>query len=393
MKYIYNIICLTSLLVLLSCQKEESLDEVKFIGIDKISKIELSPNSPQLIANGKARLDFKVKCYYIINDTVEVPMIMDRIPIKEIKITSSENKTFELNKGYTSSGKTDSVYFTCTIGNKTSAKVSVALTPPTQPVYDKVVVPIIFHAIYTEKKQNNIKGFTPELLQKIIDRANKVFAGELSNAPSSCPSGIQFKLERISKRKISPNENIQKYISDNLMTEPDKYLNIWVMDAIPWSLSSDNCVPIYTFGDPENIKGLRLKQISTIDEIKNVKPVNVGITMSFGDIYQMESGYTSNRFETQLGRYYGLLNTGHYDEKKELTDGDLDYCPDTYSYISRELTQEKRTFPINGEKGKHYFYDSFNIMDTYSSCTTISRDQVKRIRQVITDCAFRQMKR
>ncbi|MGP1591677.1 MAG: hypothetical protein ACTTHI_07780 [Prevotella sp.] len=39
---------------------------------------------------------------------------------------------------------------------------------------------------------------------------------------------------------------------------------------------------------------------------------------------------------------------------------------------------------------KSFVYDSFNIMDTPSRSASLSVDQVKRIRQVIKDCPYRQ---
>lgn len=392
MKHLYKSFCLIFLTLFFSCKQDMEIQSVEFIGIDQITKIELYPNSPQLISDGKSELRFKVKCYYTINDTVEVPIPMDRVPISEIKITSSEHKTFGLNEGYTSRGDSDSVRFTCSVGNFTSKQVAVALTSAEQPVFDEIVIPVIFHGIYTERTQNNAKEFTPELVEQILDRANRVFAGELINAPSSCPSNIRFKLDGINMRKILSTQDQYSYIRDNLMTEPSKYLNIWVMDVVPSNLSVSACVPAFTFGDADDIKGLKLKEVSSISEVGQVKPEHVGFAITFANMYQMASGYPTERFEMKLGRYYGLLPTWHFDEETNLlVNGDLDYCPDTYSYISKYMTLEKRTFPIKGVKND-YYYDSYNIIDEISSCTTISRDQVKRVRQVINDCAFRQMR-
>lgn len=382
------------LLTFFSCNKDYEVGQVTFIGFDKISKVELSPNSPQLIADGKAELKFSVKCYYLINDTTEIKMIMDRVPVDEIKITSSEQKTVTLKEGYTTTSNADSLYFTCTVGGKISKKVSVAITPAQEPQFEPVVIPVIFHAVYTDKTINSIQNFTPELLQAMLDRANKVFGAEIIHAPSDCPSGVTFKLDRINKVKVAPTENIYTYISNRLMTDPQKHLNIWVLNTVIWQLDIDYSAPKYTFGNPNDIKGLGLKKITSLEDIATIKPENVGFAMSFSDIYQMSSGANTRQFEYYLGRFYGLLPTYHYDEEtNKFIDGDLDYCPDTHSYVSRNLTLEKTTFPISGDKNKRYFYDSFNIMDEYSSSTTISRDQVIRLRQVMKDCAYRQMKK
>ncbi len=398
-KLYYTLLCLIiSALFLSSCENEDTMQEVKYIGFDKVTKIELSPNGTQLIADGKSELRFLVKCYYAINDSVQKPMIMDRVPLDKIKITSSDNKTFKIDEGYTTTLSSDSVYFTCSIGNKISNKVAVALTTKEQPIFDKIVVPIIFHAIYTDKTESNTNAFTEEYINKILARANKVFAGELFNSPSSCPSGIEFKLAKINKVKVTDEVNdgwgtLPKYIAENLMENPDKYLNIWVCESAPYKLKIGKCVPRYTLGNKNDILGLKLKEIGSKDEISDVKPQDVGFAVSFYNIYQMLSGNTGDkRFERLLGIYYGLLPTAHNEKNSPMVNNDLDYCADTYSYIKGEYTRQKKTFPIDGNKDKRYYFDSYNIMDEYSSCTTISREQVKRIRQVIKDCAFRQMK-
>lgn len=447
MKHLYKIIWSFFILALFSCQPETEMEKVQFIGLDKISRVELHPNSPQLIANGKAELKFKVKLYYK-NGEDEVAMIADRVPLNEIQITSSDGKTFAANQGYSTTATTDSAYFTCTVGDITSSKASVRLTSAEQPNYEKVVVPIIFHAVYSKNTKNNVKEFTPELLQRIVDRANKVFAGELNNAPSSCNSGIRFEIARINMAEITVSktewgdsdsdfaESAYNYISEHLMIDPSTYLNIWVMDFVsdhgPFGMSK--CVPKYTFGDPEDIPGLRLTPIADESEIEEIRPEDVGIGVSFAEMYHMmmgRYGVDTERFEMRLGAFYGLLSTGRGEGEGSNDDeynggdeggwdgsdegnwdggdegdweeeptpkpskyADLDYCDDTFSYEYRFFKIEKKTFPLNGEEsGKFYLFDSYNIMDEFSACNTISRDQVKRIRQVMNDCALRQMRK
>ncbi|MCK0204658.1 hypothetical protein [Ornithobacterium rhinotracheale] len=86
MKFLkFFVLSIIALLMLNSCNKDETEYSIGFIGFDKIAKIELSPNSPQLIADGVAELKFKVKCYYLIKDTVLVPMLADRVPLDKMK--------------------------------------------------------------------------------------------------------------------------------------------------------------------------------------------------------------------------------------------------------------------------------------------------------------------
>ncbi|MGQ1945195.1 hypothetical protein [Ornithobacterium rhinotracheale] len=394
----FFVLSVIALLMLNSCNKDETEYSIDFIGFDKIAKIELSPNSPQLIADGVAELKFKVKCYYLIKDTVLVPMLADRVPLDKIEIKSSDGQKIKLSEAYTTKAKADSIAFTCTVGDKTSNEVKVALTEPVVNNDEEIVVPIIFHALYTEETKNNTKNLNKEFLQDIVNKTNKVFANEVNKSPSSFNSGIKFKVHKLEFVKVdaeimSSQFDLYNYISENLIEEPEKYLNVWILNTQMWKLGDDACVPAFTFGDPSKIKGLDLEVVKSIDEIKKIKPEYVGFALTYGGIYQMKEGYGGKSFSYSIGKYYGLLPTGHYNEDNPpMENNDLDYCPDTYSYVKKEMTLQKKTFPINGDKNKIYYYDSFNIMDEISSSKTISKDQIFRIKQVMKDCPFRQMK-
>lgn len=384
--------------VLNACEKDESITPTEYIGLDKVAKIELYPNSIQLMADGKAQLEFKARCYYYVKDSILVPMLPDRIPLDQIEITPSEGQKFKLSQPYSTQSKSDSIAFYCQIGKLKSNQVKVALTKAVAPIQEKVVVPIVFHAIYTEKTKNNIESLNVEYLQKLIDRANSVFANGLKKSPSSFNSGISFKIQQLDLVKVSDDiaENqgkLYQYIAENLISDPSKYLNIWLLNNSMWNLAEQDCVPRYTLADPENIPGLELQKINDIGEIKQINPEDVGFPIVYSTLYQMSQGYTLKSFEYYLGSYYGLIPTGHYDEENPpLKDNDLDFCPDTYSYVVKQFSIQKKTFPIGGNKNKVYFYDSFNIMDEISSAMTVSKDQILRIKRVMKDCPFRQMK-
>lgn len=396
------------LLALGSCKKGVyDVQETIYIGADKINRIELSPNSPVLVADGKSELSFKVKCYYPVNDSVNVAMIQDRIPFDKLIIESSEGKKISPNEPYVTSTDMRSLTFTCKYGNIASEPVKVDIYPAAQEKYEPIVVPIRVYVLYNEKNLAQAEGIDVEFMQTMFDRVNKVFSGELKHAPSTCDSKISFKVADVIKRQTAvENKDIPKFISDNLMKDVDKYFTIWIADGfgVWWSggFTTTDCIPAYTLGDPANIPGLnKLKHIDSVEDIEELKPQNVGLGITYNDLFSMANPSGSTRLERTIGQYYGLLNTYHSDEDKELTNGDLDFCYDTFSYISRFFTLEKQTFPYkvekmvdeNGEeveKRFYHYYDSFNIMDEISSATTVSRDQVKRIRQVIKDCPHRQ---
>lgn len=64
-----------------------------------------------------------------------------------------------------------------------------------------------------------------------------------------------------------------------------------------------------------------------------------------------------------------------------LVNRDLDHCRDTYSNMADHIRLKKETLVEKGAPALSYL--SYNIMDLNSSCTTITRDQAKRIRKVL----------
>ena len=104
MKVLFLMI-LISVLVF-SCEKAEYESFRTYPDVSQVARVSLSPNSPVLIADGKAELTFKVKAYMGVEDTrtIEVKnedeevilkdsvftdtieITADRIPQNEIKI-------------------------------------------------------------------------------------------------------------------------------------------------------------------------------------------------------------------------------------------------------------------------------------------------------------------
>lgn len=396
--YLY-ILLLVSVFPVTSCNNmlDQDLKDVQYKGEHDIIKVNIYPNSPVLIADGKAELNFKVHCIYTLQDTLEFPLIEDRIPYDKIKITSSDGQTFKVTEPYRTKTKVDKVTFTATVGNIKSAPVSVKIRQSESLSYKPIVVPIKIYAIYDEKTASNVKNLSVDILQPMIQRLNKVFANQLTNAPSSINSKISFKIVDIVKINKQINKfELKSYIEENLMSGTDKYLTIWLAESFPYDLDPSNCVPQYIIGDKGQLPGLnKLTSVINANEIKEPKASQVGITMTYSSLYLIVQGDpNANRFERIIGLYYGLLNTFNWDEDLELKDGDLDYCEDTYSYISKFFSLEKQTFPFvfNKDEKVYYYYDSMNIMDEKSQALYISTDQIKRIRKVMEVCPFRMMK-
>lgn len=373
-----------------SCNREESFLEPTRIGEDKITRFEIYPNSLTLNADGTSKLKFLVKCFYKV-DSTEVQMLDDRVPVDKIVVTSSDGRSFNVNEAFSTTAKTDSVSFTATCNNLKSAKVSVALRQPQELNLTPLKIPVVFVSLYNEKTKLQMESVTPHLLKQMIEHANQAFAGVNGQAPNGCDAKMEFYMKEYKTIKLSDEEHeeITKYIQKNLLKGADKVVYVWLMNAVPyWKMNETKVHPEYTFGDPKDIPGIEFEKINTLADITNLEPQEAGIPMAFADVFQQGTGYASRDFERMLGRFYGLLptaiNSSLYKGEK-----DVDYCEDTYSFFKDDGSIEKKSIPLY-KNGSSYFFNSYNIMDEHSTNTSVSVDQVKRIRQVIKDCPYRQ---
>lgn len=396
MKHIALIIAILSTIAISSCKgTDDNFIEPKAISSNAISRIEISPNSMVLNANGKSELNFLVRCYYKV-DSQEVQMLADRVPVEQIKIACSTGKIFTPNSPFTTKNTNDSISFTATFNNIKSNTVKVALRKLNNLQLKPLRIPIVFVALYTDKQAQSIQNINKKLLQKIIQHANDAFMGAKANTPNGSDAKMQFYLKEYKTQIISneDDQDINQYIKKNQLSDVQNAVYVWLVNSVPWRMNESKIAPKYILDNAEDLPGIKwtkLKQKKEFDNLlkkQQVDPTNVGIVMTFNDVYQQQTGYASREFNRLLGRFYGLLptsvNPNNYDNQK-----DIDYCDDTFSYIEYKGTVEKQTIPYTAKK-VNYFYYSYNIMDNYSTSVSLSVDQVKRIRQVIKHCLCRQ---
>ena len=122
------------IVLLFSCEKSEYETWLYEPGIEAVDSVAIYPNSPVLIANGKAQLSFLVKAYSFVKDkrTIEQvingehivkdsvftkisAMKMDRFAASEIQIKTRDGKLIEGQKFSTTEGAGTDVEFVCTI--------------------------------------------------------------------------------------------------------------------------------------------------------------------------------------------------------------------------------------------------------------------------------------
>lgn len=428
------------LFAVIACQKDEYESFRILPEIDKISRVNLSPNSAVLFADGKAELTFKVKAYMNVSHTrrieikvddkvivkdstfvTEIEIQEDRIPEEWVKIEMEDGtpvgKVFSTTKY---AGQT--LKFKATVKGVESKvrEISVIEKPTTN--YAPIVVPVVFHMVYTKKETYQYEGMNTELFQKLIDRLNKAFAGELyPNAPTSANTNVRFELAVLDKdgatlkeigltrNMIGDTEMSKTYCKNNLVWDITKYLNIWIHnDKDEWSVGVS--APRYILNNgSELIMGTeswqQLTKVEKATDAKWYQISEVGIEFNKIHIYRMlnassssSSGGTGDRLENVIGTFYGLLSNFVYNYNLNSW---TDMCDDTYTHMMLYSRPEKWTYtkdtPAGPDKmykdGNEIYYDSYNIMDMHSMSTTITPEQAKRIRTAIENCPFRMMKK
>ena len=371
-----------------ACSNDEEFPELTPVSLDRISRIDLSPNAPVLNADGTSKLDFIVRCYYKV-DTLELRLPEERIPYSELNIADDQGNTFNIRNGYTSTSTADSVAFTATFRTLTSPQAKVALRQTADLGLTKLRIPLRFNVIYAERDKEEVANINVALINSMLERVNKVFAGTIENAPNGYDAKMEFYLKEYRTTQITPaqSENIDTYLASQ-QNDSAEVVNVWLLSNFATSdLREGECKPAYTLGSKSDLPGLDLSEIESLAEVEKFYPQEYGIAMSFSDLYQYASGNYTYAFGYLLGVYYGLLDTGA--GSSEDGDSPVDYCDDTYNYRRGVSSIRKNTIADMANR-RTYTYDSFNIMGRPSRSSSLSKDQVKRIRQVIKDCPLRQ---
>lgn len=202
MKVLFLMI-LISVLVF-SCEKAEYESFRTYPDVSQVARVSLSPNSPVLIADGKAELTFKVKAYMGVKDTrtIEVKneneevmlkdsvftdtieITADRIPLDKIKIYL-EDGTPVSEVFTTTEHAGETLRFKASVYGVESEVREVRIIEKPQVNFEPITVPIIFHVVYTTKEEYQYENIGTDMLQDILDRLNRVMKNELINAPSS----------------------------------------------------------------------------------------------------------------------------------------------------------------------------------------------------------------
>lgn len=398
-----------------SCEKSEYETWLYEPGVEAVDSVAIYPNSPVLIANGKAQLNFLVKAYSFVKDkrTIEqvingehivkdsvftkvAAMKMDRFKSSDIQIKTRDGRVIDGQKFSTTEGAGTDVEFVCIIHGMESKPCKVHLIA--EPVMDfpTITVPVVFHLLATDKNVNKYNGITTELLQGFIDRANKVFSGSYAHDPVAVDSKIRFELATVDvqgNKLATPGVNrvamgtpaygeVAAYINKNLLWNPNRILNIWVNDEI---YGTDAYAPAYILDNGTVVSGLEMESVATADEASFTSYKEAGITLSVSSIFSINKG----GYEYYLGKHFGLMPTVYSTYSGiPFVDGDVDFCSDTYTYELGPIALEKYTYS-DDKQAPVIYYNSHNIMDESSASTSLTYEQALRIRTVLENCPGR----
>lgn len=415
-------ILLAILILLLAGACSESAYEawVEPIGVEDVTSVKLSPNSPVLIADGKAELKFDVRASVEVTDkrTIEIienghPVVKDsvfttitilkpdRLPEDAVVIKTLDGEVVNGGVFRTDKGAGSQIGFTCTVNGVSSAPCYVRLIGRPEVNFTPVEVPVIFHLLTQENKRNLFEGITQEYLQGLITHANDVFAARIVHAPCDVDTKVTFKLaestptgdilkERgVNRVDVSEKSSIEisNYINQNLIWAPERYLNIYIH---PSTYSNTAASPRYILDNGSSLPGLdgKMTKVRDASEAVFTDYTKTGIVLRADQIFNFTGG-GETRLEYYLGWCFGLAPTeiDYYSSEWPYVDGDVDYCSDTYtSYPSSFLNRSTYSTEAGAVR---YTYDAFNIMDKYSKSTSLTYEQALRIRTVLENCPGR----
>ena len=395
---------------IISCtpDKDEVL-EMGLVDMDHIKDIKLRTSHYQLLANGKAQLEFNplltTKDGFTVQDS--------RIDHSQIEYYTSTGET--LPKVFSTSdksliGEKINVHAKIKGVDLTSNTVTFTISDPSvSDTYTEITIPVIFHLIQSNQDIAGYGGEIPmERIHLLIDKINNTFSGNVSTNAMGVDTKIRFKaavydpygnklqepgINRIYVEKVTDaaKDQYKTFIKDQTALWPyDKYLNVWLIsdreneyDKFFYTISR-TCIPRYiaTETDPAKIpEGLTL---SSLPENWTPVPNEVGILYKLQSIQTMVRSFgekNENELVNGFGYYLGLLPTwGASSSAKP-----QDYCSDTHKYYGNDnegYNKNQTAYKLVGD----CFFLAENIMDDPVGVhRSVSQQQAQRMRWILNN--------
>ncbi len=419
-----------------SCQ-DEYTSYLTPEGLDEISVITLSPNSPRLIADGRHELTFKVKAFMHTEHTRKIERIVDgksvifdsifktrgevradRLDPADFTITASTGETVD-GLTYTTT-QTGPVTFTATYKGVTSTPQTVEMVAPDTRIYQERVIPVIFHLCVQPENAAEYAGYDQAFFQTLLDRTNAVFAGTAAPDPLATDSKIRFVLathdpnglplptpgmERITLPAGLVGIGLTNWMRalanvERTIWDPGRYLNIWCLSA-----GAAAQAPLYLKMGSDPIPGLTVMPANVVADdaaaLTAAKATLATGTLSARGLGLMISPRTYLRMgdrtnvamnlANMFGAFFGLMATA----------APNDYCDDTFqdaeygSLEDLERSVSQGAIPTDPEALANFYtvdFDAYNVMTAVGRRTSFTPDQVARMRLVMDNCPLRMMK-
>ena len=434
--------------ILLSACAKEKTEILNFeASLDDIFRIELRADHKTLLPNGEAKMEFYPFVYgkksvmkYDVTEEGEYTSEMveeeylipeDQLPKGEIKVYDAAGNVVENNVYSTTSATPGTVLtFYAKAGNIESEPLAITIRSLPDESYEEIVVPVIFQMLLPPTSSAPTYDISEEYLEEVLKGVNDVFNRRMTTDPNGGNVKLTFKLAEYNPSGVKLQErgkNIINLSAANIQTiedesyyydfsigynnfiirnkrtciwDPTKYLNIWLTRFSMYSddvgtYSYKNALPSVIHPDYDiksipGLSGVEVKDQFTLSDVTHC--LEVGILVNYvAFLNPSVHGMNTFTLANVLAGYYGLMPTNATRYTYLNSDGDIDYCPDTYTSYSSyyPMVFKANDLPYQPEGLEKEWFTSFNVMDRYSRKNSVSVDQALRMRMVLERCPSR----
>ncbi len=408
---------LLSLALFVGCMPEEG--EILDFSNVEIEKVELSADHELLIADGMATLTLNPMLYQKMEGK-DGEIVYGRIPADRLtegtvkyfledgtELDGPEYRTTEVAQG--------EVGFYIMVNDMKSNVFTVKLREPyAKEAYEAITYPVVFHVVQNQDNVDRGEVLGADRIYEVFNMLQNAFSGNMLG-PCNVDTRVRFQLAeynpaggKMKEKGINrlglygSNWNyfledfegeIKGYQAKNILWDYTKYLNIWIIETAAGTSTAR--APHYILTGTEVLPGIPAMTEKTEEEFKAFAEIetkyaewsvfDIGLVfdlVEFGEGSSLDCGHVG-----QFGKFFGLLPT-----MNEIN-GDTDYCDDTMPY--ERYTED--WYDENGNDANNrlkitengvLFY-STNIMDDQSFRSSVTMDQMKRIRTITDNCPLR----
>ena len=409
-----NILKLLVVYFALFCISSCTPDDMEYFDnnmeLSTVDSVALVANHTMVLADGNAQLELFPKLFD--KDGNQFPDW--RVNSEWLEYTSESGE--KLSRFFTTDdisrvGESVTVRLKIKGTNLESNAVSFDIATPLESIYtSKIVMPVIFHIVQTDKDIDQYGGaYRQEQVDMILSKLNNTFAGKLTNNPVGVNTHIQLAaalydpfgkqltepgINRLVVSEIKADNKFEDFLKEqNLIWPSDKYMNVWFISDREIAISdfandvSEICKPYYILPNTDNsIEGLDLQEYNNEDLLAR----EVGVIYKLQELDKLTRNFMNNNrpgnndLAYYIGRYFGLLPTCSFSSSSATTD----YCEDTHNYFSDRNAVGRNQSWYKEANG--CYFRAENIMDDPRGLhTSVSRDQTIRIRKVLENCPGR----